>query len=146
MARFQYTRTIEHYSFTPPRFISESEYYSIKMKILQAPEEPLVKEEVAEKNHGRLTLILAVGIIALVIGLFGAFSNDSKPDWAMILILISIFGILHPLVNMGSYQSSLNRVKAERERILYFQHLKKMVASSNNYPVFWDNYRKIYCR
>jgi hypothetical protein len=42
MARFEYTRTITHYQFTPPEFISEQQFDQLQMQIKSKPEEPLI--------------------------------------------------------------------------------------------------------
>jgi hypothetical protein len=144
MARFEYTKTVEYYSFTPPRSINEALYEQLKSQIKRHPNLPLVDEEVVEKSHNRLSGILLVGIIALVIGLFGMFSNENPPGWSVILMLISVFGVLHPIVNMGTYDSSKNRIRAERERISYFRKLKDLISNSKDYKDFKSRYPEIF--
>jgi hypothetical protein len=74
------------------------------------------------------------------------FSAENPPGWSILLILISVFGILHPLVNRGTYQSSQNYLSAEREKNEYFQRLKQLIISSADYRSFLDNYRKTFFR
>jgi hypothetical protein len=144
MARFEYTRTIEHYTFTPPRFISREDYEQLKKQIEKHPKLPLVDEENVEKSHGRLSAVLFIGILALVIGLFVAFSSDEPPGWAILLIMGSIFGVLHPLMNMGTFQSSQNKVEAERQRIAFYRRLKEFISTSRDYNEFRETYEKSY--
>lgn len=146
MARFEYTSTIAHYSFSIPEFVSEENYNLLKMKVIMNPSAPLIEETSAESKHEKLTLLIVIGIIALGIGLLGIFSTENPPGWSIILILISVFGILHPLLNMGTYQSSQNYINAEREKIEYFQKLKRIIMSSSDYRGFLDNYRKTFLK
>jgi hypothetical protein len=144
MARFEYTRTIEHYSFTPPRFISRDDYEQLKKQIEKHPNLSLVEEEKVENKHEKLGLILVVGMIALIIGLFGIFSSDDPPGWAILLVIISTIGVLHPLVNTGIYQSSQNKVTAERQRVDFFRRLKVLISESKDYDEFRKNYEMAY--
>ena len=144
MARFEYTRTVEHYTFTPPRIVSEQDFNIIKMKIRQNPHAPLIDETSAEASHNSMGGLVLIGIVALVIALIGMFSSDTPPGWSVILMLISVFGILHPLVNTGSYESSRNYMKADQDRIAYFRTLKGMVNESPDYPTFKIRYWRIY--
>ena len=144
MARFEYIRTIEYYTFTPPQFISREDYELLKKQIEKHPKLSLVDEENIEKSHGRLSAVLVIGIIALVIGLFVTFSSDEPPGWAILLIMGSVFGVLHPLMNMGAFQSSQNKVEADRQRIAFFRRLKKIISASRDYHEFRDSYQKSY--
>jgi len=144
MARFEYTRTIENYTFTPPRFISREDYELLKKQIEKHPNLPLVDEVNIEKSHGRLSAVLFIGIIALIIGLFVIFSSDEPPGWAILLIMGSVFGVLHPLMNMGTFQSSQNKVEADRQRIAFFRRLKEIISVSRDYPEFRETYEKSY--
>ena len=144
MARFEYTKTIEHYSFSAPRYVSEEDYNIIKMKIKQQPNTPLVDESSVEQSENRLGGVLFIGVMALLIGLVGVFSSDSPPGWAIVLLLLSIFGVIHPLINMGVYESTRNRNQAERQRIDYFRKLKELVKDSNDYSQFRLKYSRMY--
>ena len=144
MARFEYTKTIEHYSFSAPRYVSEEDYMIIKMKIKQNPSAPLIKESSVEDSHDRLSGVLIVGIIAFIFGLLGMLSSDNPPAWSIILLIASILGVIHPLINMGVYESSRNRNQAERQRIAYFRKLKELVKDSNDYSQFRMKYGRMY--
>jgi hypothetical protein len=145
MARFEYTKTVEHYSFNPPRMVSEEDFRIMKMKIKMNPEARLIDEKEAEKKHEHLSLLVFFGLVAMGIGLIGMFSNDNPPGWSIVLLLISLFGVLHPLLNMGTYESSKNYIRAERERVQYFRKLKNIVNESPDYYTFAEkNKRFIY--
>jgi hypothetical protein len=144
MARFEYTKTIEHYSFTPPSFISEEQYNQLKRQVTKHPNIPFIDEDAVEKSHGRLSVLVLAGFIGAGIGIMGMFSSDTPPGWAVILMLISVLGVLHPLINMGTYDSSRNRVRAERERIAYFRKLKELVKSYHDYNSFRVVYARVY--
>ena len=58
MARLEYTKTIEHYSFSAPRYVSEEDFMIIKMKIKQQPNTPLVDESSVEQSENRLGGVL----------------------------------------------------------------------------------------
>lgn len=146
MARFEYTKTVEHYSFTPPRMVSEEDFRIMKMKIQMNPEAPLIEENKAESRHGVLTIIVVLGFIAVIIALFGMFSSDNPPGWSIGLMLISVFFVLHPLVNMGTFESSKNYIRAERERVQYFRKLKSIVNESADYYTFRDKYERFIYR
>jgi hypothetical protein len=144
MARLEYTKTIEHYSFTAPRFVSEEDFLIIKMKIKQNPSAPLINESSVEDSHDRLTGFLIIGIIAFIFGLIGMLSSNNPPAWSIILLLLSVLGVIHPLINMGTYESSRNRKHAEQQRISYFRKLKELVKESNDYAQFRMKYGRIY--
>jgi hypothetical protein len=146
MARLEYTRTIEQYSFSVPQFVSEENYNLMKLKIKMNPNLPLVDGTKAESKHEQITILVVIGFIALGIGLFGMLSSENPPGWSILLLLISVFGILHPLVNMGTFQSSQNCIRAEREKNQYFERLKQIVISSYDYRSFQDNYRNAFFR
>ena len=96
MARFEYTKTVEQYSFIPPRIVSEEDFRIMKMKIQMNPEAPLINETEAENKHDRLTLLVVLGFVAVIIALFGMFSSENPPGWSIGLMLISLFFVLHP--------------------------------------------------
>lgn len=146
MARFEYTKTVEHYSFNPPRFISQEDYNIMKMKLQMNPHAPLINETDALKGSDRMNIIVLVGFIALAIGLIGMFSNDNPPGWAVILVLISVFGVLHPLVNMGAWESSRNRARAEEMRIQYFRKVKALINTTSDYSAFRNRYAEMFNR
>ena len=136
MARFTYTKTVENYSFVPPRMISEKEYTQLKQQILQNPSEPLINELEARNAHDRLLTFLYVGVFLLIIGLIGMFVDDTPKWWGVLLMFISVFGILHPIINEGQLESSRNRVRAHDEKIMYYRNLKKNIAKTNSYLEF----------
>ena len=136
MARFTYTKTIESYSFVPPRMISEKEYTQLKQQILQNPSDPLINELEARNAHDRLLTFLYVGVFLLIIGLIGMFANKEPTWWGCILLLVSVFGFIHPVINEGQLESSRNRVRAYDEKIVYYRNLKKSIEKSNSYLEF----------
>ena len=136
MARFTYTKTVEHYSFNPPQMISEAEYNELKTKILRNPQAPIIDESAEQKSHDNLSTILMIGVVVLVIGLFGMFAFDDPQWWGVLLTILSTFGVLHPIINMGQMESSKNRLKAEQDRILFYRELKEMIRKSNSHKEF----------
>jgi hypothetical protein len=146
MARFTYTKTVEHYSFNPPTSISEEEYNLLKLKIMINPDASLIDEEAQQKSHDKLTTILMVGIVFLIIGLIGMFAFEEPKWWGVLLTIISTFGVLHPIVNMGQLESSKNLLKAEQARINYFRNLKDLVQNSKSYTDFHIAYQLRYGR
>ena len=112
------------------------------MKIQMNPEAPLIEENNAESRHGVLTIIVVIGFIAVIIALFGMFSSENPPGWSIGLMLISVFFVLHPLINMGTFESSKNYIRAERERVQYFRKLKSIVNESSDYYTFRDKYER----
>ena len=136
MARFNYTKTVEHYSFNPPQMISEVEYNQLKTKILQNPDATLIDEQAEQKSHDKLTTVLIIGVLVLVIGLFGMFAFKEPKWWGVLLTILSIFGVLHPIVNMGQLESSKNKLRAEQNRILFYCDLKDIIQKSRSYQEF----------
>jgi hypothetical protein len=144
MAKFTYTRTVESYSFTPPSFISEDHYNELKKQISKQPNSPLINENKVEKSHQRLKALVSVGTAALIIGVLVAFNSSNPPTWSIILIFLSVFGILHPIVNMGTYASSKNRLETERRRINYYRQLKRILLETEGYQNFIVKYSMMY--
>jgi hypothetical protein len=140
MARFEYTKTIEQYNFTPPESISEVDFIKLKIQIRENPNSPLINETKVSDSHDKLVIVVIIGIILLIIGLFGMFSTDNPPAWSVILMLISVFGVIHPIINMGKLQSSQNKVAADKSRVAYFKDLKKIVEESSDYRIFKSKY------
>ena len=140
MARFTYTKTVEYYNFTPPKSISEEEFKAYKTQINRNPNAPLMDEKAVQNSHEKLTTVLIFGIIALVIGLFGMFAFDSPQWWGVLLTLISVFGVLHPIVKMGQLESSRNRLEAEPKKIRFYRELKEMIKKSKTYQEFIIKY------
>jgi hypothetical protein len=146
MARFTYTKTIESYTFNPPKYISVEEFNQIKLQIRRNPDAPLIDENTVQNSHEKLTTILTFGVIALVIGLFGMFAFDTPQWWGVLLTILSVFGVLHPIVNMGQLESSRNQVAAEQQRINFYRELKNMIQTSQSYPEFCISYHLKYGR
>lgn len=140
MARFTYTKTVEQYSFNPPQMISEVEYNKFRTKILGNPEEPLIDEKDEQNSHDNLSTILMIGIVLLVIGLFGMFAFEEPKWWGVLLTILSTFGVLHPIVNMGQLESSKNKLRAEQNRIAFYRDLKEIIRKSNSYKDFCITY------
>ena len=136
MARFTYTKTVEHYSFSPPQMISEAEYNELKTKILRNPQAPIIDESAEQKSHDNLSTILMIGVVFLVIGLFGMFAFDEPQWWGVLLTILSTFGVLHPIINMGQMESSKNKLRAEQDRILFYRDLKEIIQKSRSYQEF----------
>lgn len=144
MARFTYTKTVESYTFNPPATVSEEEFYQFKLQIRRNPNAPLIDENAVQNSHEKLTNILIVGFIALVIGLFGMFGFDTPQWWGVLLTLLSVFGVLHPIVNMGKLESSRNRLTAEQKRISYYRDLKTIIENCSNFEEFILKYELKY--
>ena len=142
MARITYTKTIENYSFKPPRSISLSEYIALKNQIENQPNKPLIDEDTVQKSHEKLQLLIIVGVLLLAVGLIGLFAMETPTWWGGLLTIISIFGILHPSINSGNWESSRNRVAVEETRIAYFRHLKRLIETSKDFSDFQLNYSK----
>jgi hypothetical protein len=141
MARITYTKTIENYNFSIPSFISEEQYIFMKIELQKNPNTPLIDENTIQKSHDKLTTVLVIGIIVFIIGLFGMFAFETPQWWGGILMIISAFGVLHPIVNMGQLESSRNKLIVEQKRIEYFRALKIILLNSSNYDNFKMNYR-----
>jgi hypothetical protein len=141
MARITYTKTIENYNFSIPSFISEEQYIFMKIELQNNPNTPLIDENTIQKSHDKLTTVLVIGIIVFIIGLFGMFAFETPQWWGGILMIISAFGVLHPIVNMGQLESSRNKLIVEQKRIEYFRALKIILLNSSNYDNFKMNYR-----
>ncbi len=144
MARFEYTKTIEQYNFTPPQSISEEDFIKLKIQIRENPNSPLINETKVSDSHDKLVIVVIIGIILLIIGLFGMLSTDNPPAWSVILMLISVFGVIHPIINMGKLQSSQNKVAADKSRVAYFKDLKRIVELSSDYRTFKSKYELKY--
>jgi len=144
MARFTYTKTVENFTFNPSTTVSEEEFNQFKLQIRRNPDAPLIDENAVQNSHEKLTTILTFGVIALVIGLFGMFGFDTPQWWGVLLTILSVFGVLHPIVNMGQLESSRNRVAAEQKRISYYRELKTMVENCPTYLEFKLKYELKY--
>jgi hypothetical protein len=136
MARFTYTKIVENYSFTPPRTITESEYNALKLQVLQNPSEPLIDEMQARNSHERLLTFLYIGVGMLILGLIGMFATDEPQWWGALLMFISVFGIIHPIINEGQLESSRNMVRAHDQKIMYYKNLKNTILKTNSYLEF----------
>ncbi len=144
MARFTYTKTVYNIPFTPPKEIAEIEYIQFKRFIQLNPNKPLIDEQQSVRSHDRLTGFILVGVLLLVIGLFGLYATDSPQWWGGIFVLISVFGIIHPIVNGGVYESSKNSVNNFQNKIKFYQNLKEMIKNSDSYNDFARQYRLKY--
>lgn len=142
MARITYTKTIENYNFSIPSYISEEQYILMKIEVQKNSNVPLIDENTVQKSHDKLTTVLCIGIIVLIIGLYGMFAFESPKWWGGILMIISIFGVLHPIVNMGKLESSKNKLVVEQKRIEYFRALKIILLNSTDYDSFKKSYNK----
>lgn len=90
----------------------------------------------ARNAHDRLLTFLYVGVFLLIIGLIGMFVDDTPKWWGVLLMFISVFGILHPIINEGQLESSRNRVRAYDEKIVYYRNLKNTIVKTNSYLEF----------
>jgi len=99
MSCIEFTRIVENYTFTPPSFISERDYDLLKTKTNLSREVPLYRNAKIEHAHNNLTALILVSFLAVVLVIFGLVSSNETPAWAIILLVISIFGVLHPMVN-----------------------------------------------
>lgn len=141
MARITYTKTVYNFKFTPPKEISEPEFIQYKRFIQLNPNKPLIDEQRSERSHDRLTGFVLVGIILLIIGLIGMFGFDSPQWWGVVATIISVLGILHPIINGGVYESSKNSVNNFQDEIKFYQNLKEMIKNSDIYSDFAREYR-----
>jgi hypothetical protein len=144
MARITYTKTVYNFKFTPPKEISEPEFIQYKRFIQLNPNKPLINEHRAEQSHDKLTGFVLVGIILLIIGLIGMFGFDSPQWWGVVATIISVLGILHPIINGGVYESSKNSVNNFQDDIKFYQNLKEMIKNSDSYSDFAREYRLKY--
>ena len=64
------------------------------------------------------------------------FVDDTPKWWGVLLMFISVFGILHPIINEGQLESSRNRVRAYDEKIEYYRNLKNTIVKTNSYLEF----------
>jgi hypothetical protein len=135
MARFQYTRTVHHYSFQPPDRISELEYNSYKQMLLVNPNSDITPTDNSKKKNSFLYGLVIVGVILLIIG----FATET---W--VLVFLSIFLVLHPIVNTGILQSSINQDRATNAKIEFYNDLKRMILNSRSYSDFNIAYKAKY--
>ncbi|MEY3198493.1 MAG: hypothetical protein RJA13_451 [Bacteroidota bacterium] len=105
---------------------------------------PLIDEKARQSFHDKLTKLVTVGTVAFAIGLIRVLAFDSLQWWGGILLIISLFGILHPIVNMGQLESSRNRVEAEHKKISYYREIKRMLENCSNYLEFILRYELKY--
>lgn len=136
MATFKYEKTVYQYSFNPPTSIAEDDFNALKLQTLLNPYQAIFKEENPNKDLNRIDLILGIGIVAGIIGLIGILGNDSKPGWAIILMMISVFLVVGPILNGGIRESEQNRAKAEAKKQAYFKDLEHMVRRAESYQEF----------
>jgi hypothetical protein len=144
MARITYTKTVYNFKFTPPKEISEPEFIQYKRFIQLNPNKPLINEHRAEQSHDKLTGFVLVGIILLIIGLIGMFGFDSPQWWGVVATIISVLGILHPIINGGVYESSKNSLNNFQDEIAFYKSLKQMIINSETYENFARQYRLKY--
>jgi hypothetical protein len=147
MARFKYTETVYNYTFTPPSVISEIEFQSYKQMLKANPNANIFKETNVKKKNERIYFLLIVGIICFLVGMIALFSSEDTndaPGWAFPLIFVSIFFVLHPIVNTGILRSSINENRADTERSKYYTDLKSLIINSSTYPEFSIKYKAKY--
>lgn len=145
MPKFRYTRTVTNYTFIPPVKISEEEYNALKRLLYSHPDADIGggpdKED--QKSDDKMQLLLAVGIICFFIGLLTNLSYDSPADtpaWSSLLMFASVFFILHPILNTGMLQSSVNKASAEKSKQAFYKELAKMILNSTSYFRFSQEY------
>jgi hypothetical protein len=135
MVRFEYTRKVHHYSFQPPESISELEYNSYKQMLLINPNSDITPTDNSKKKNSFLYVLTIVGVILLIIGL-------ATTTW--IIVFLSIFLILHPIVNTGVLQSSINQDRATNTKSEFYNDLKRMILNSRSYSDFYASYKNKY--
>lgn len=135
MARIEYTRTVHYYSFRPPSRISELEYNSYKQMLNINPNLDITPPDKSKKKNAFLYILVIIGFIVLIYG----FVTE---NW--FLVMISIFLVLHPIVNTGILQSSINQDKATNAKMDFYKDLKKMILISKNYNEFNVAYKAKY--
>lgn len=147
MPKFKYTRTVSHYTFIPPERISETEYNSIKRLLQSHPDADIGggPNEEEQESDDRMYLLLVIGIIGFFVGLLTNLSYDSPaetPGWSTLLMIGSVFFILHPILNTGRLQSSVNRSNAEKSKKAFYKELGKMILKSSSYFSFSQEYQR----
>lgn len=146
MAQLKSTRTVYEYSFNPPQFVSELDYSAMKMKTLTNPSEPLFPLEKTDESLNQINLILGIGIVAALIGFAGMYSSKDTPGWSVILLMLSVFLVIGPILNGGIRESEQNRTKANDKQQQYYINLESMVRDSTNYNQFMRSYKVRYER
>jgi hypothetical protein len=139
MARITYTKTVYDIKYRAPQVISEVEFNQYKRFIILNPNAPPINEQRSEKSHDKLTGFVLIGVVLLIIGLIGLFGFDSPQWWGGVSMVVSVFGILHPILNGGVYESSKNSVKNFSDEIKFYRELKELIKDSSSYADF--NYR-----
>jgi hypothetical protein len=139
MAKITYTKTVYDIKFRAPQVISEVEFNQYKRFISLNPNASLINEQRSEKSHDKLTGFVLIGVVLLIIGLIGLFGFDSPQWWGGVSMVVSVFGILHPILNGGVYESSKNSVKNFSDEIKFYRELKELIKDSSSYADF--NYR-----
>lgn len=148
MPKFRYTRVVTNYTFTPPQNISEADYNTLKNLLKINPNADIsggTKEE--DKDDGKMYMLLVIGLVCFFIGLLTILNTDKVndvPGWAGFLWIGGLFFIIHPIVNGGMLQTSVNKSSADKYRQAFFSDLKSMIISSSNYKSFSKDYGKKY--
>jgi len=135
MARFEYTRTVSQYYFKPPESISIEQYNAFKSILRDNPLEDFMPKENGGKKNTIIYALVIIGFALTAIGI-------ALEIW--LLVFLSVWLILHPLVNMGTLQSSVNQDRAERARRDFYRDLKEMITQSSSYYEFEKSYKKKY--
>jgi hypothetical protein len=145
MPRIKWTKTVHNYSFTPPASISESSYNCYNIQIKNYPLCNL--NDIQDKNKDNLMFfVLSFGIIGFILGLYFLLTKNSNeiPGWITFYFIISVFFIIHPIVNKGKLESFINKRRAEKNKQQFFDELKAMIMKSKSYSEFVDQYNKKY--
>jgi hypothetical protein len=147
MPKFNYTKTVYHYSFNPPSTITKAEYESYKQMLKVDPRADLAPDSGVRKRNDFMYVLVVIGIICFLIGLFtclGAEKSSDAPGWAICMVFGSLFFVLHPIINGGKLESSINEDKADNDRTQFYENLRAMIISSNSYEEFIGKYRLKY--
>jgi len=146
MPKFNYTKTVYHYSFTPPSTITRAEYESYKQMLRIDPNANLATKSDVRKRNDVKYVILFIGIVCCLIGLFtclGAEKND-PPGWAIAMFFISLMFVVFPFIAGGALESSINEDKADNDRNQFYNDLRLIIINSNSYEDFMGKYRQRY--
>lgn len=145
MPKFSYTKTVYHYSFTPPATIARAEYESYKQMLRVDPNANLATQSGVRKRNDFKYVILFIGIVCCLIGLLTCLSAEkSPPGWAIAMFFLSLMFVVFPFIGGGALESSMNEDKADNDRNQFYNDLRLIIINSSSYEEFIGKYRQRY--
>lgn len=129
-------RIVDHYRFQKPQVINHEQYSNLKNVFTQNPSFKLNRFTPVYIEYKFLFIIGGVFIASLLVG---AISDSSR---VIPIFMISFIILLMQGIN-GSITSAVNYWKFFKIKTRFYEQLKLLILSSNNYNDFTAKYKNL---